>query len=203
MRSGILPADVIDHGRLFVASPSIRSVFSLHLLLNECSVHVTGAQTPLQSEFGPSDKHYHVKPRRRAQGLRRGAYASPTSPYMRLIMLNFHRACCWTSCSVFACDYLRLHAQEDPDSRYTFSSPARDAPETEICREGKDKGRKCISVRPPADGEKTLRRPLLTLTCTTAVHARVSAAHALDQDVRSHAGASALSAAVLSANLRA
>ncbi|KZT11420.1 uncharacterized protein LAESUDRAFT_755073 [Laetiporus sulphureus 93-53] len=43
-------------------------------------------------------------------------------------------------------DELKAFVAEDPESRYTFSSPARDAPETEICREGKDKGRKCISL---------------------------------------------------------
>ncbi|KAL7283295.1 hypothetical protein ACG7TL_002724 [Trametes sanguinea] len=37
-------------------------------------------------------------------------------------------------------------AQEDPNSVYTFDS-ARDAPRSEICREGKEKGRKCIQVR--------------------------------------------------------
>ena len=36
--------------------------------------------------------------------------------------------------------------QEDPNSRYTFDSE-RDAPQSELCREGKEKGRKCIMVR--------------------------------------------------------
>ncbi|KAI0807145.1 hypothetical protein C8Q74DRAFT_1226111 [Fomes fomentarius] len=35
---------------------------------------------------------------------------------------------------------------EDPDSRYTFDSE-RDAPQSELCREGKDKGRKCIMMQ--------------------------------------------------------
>lgn len=42
--------------------------------------------------------------------------------------------------------------QEDPDTRYTFDSE-RDAPQSEICREGRDKAHTCITVRP---------RPLLT-----------------------------------------
>ena len=36
--------------------------------------------------------------------------------------------------------------QEDPNSVYTFDSE-RDAPKSELCREGKEKGRKCIEVR--------------------------------------------------------
>ncbi|KAL1947715.1 hypothetical protein VTO73DRAFT_13439 [Trametes versicolor] len=34
---------------------------------------------------------------------------------------------------------------EDPNSTYTFDGE-RDAPRSEICREGKEKGRKCIEM---------------------------------------------------------
>ncbi|KAI0637091.1 hypothetical protein C8Q77DRAFT_1269696 [Trametes polyzona] len=34
---------------------------------------------------------------------------------------------------------------EDPNSVYTFDSE-RDAPRSELCREGKEKGRKCIQM---------------------------------------------------------
>ena len=43
----------------------------------------------------------------------------------------------------------RATFQEDPNSRYSFDSE-RDAPKSEICREGKEKNRKCITVRPHA-----------------------------------------------------
>ena len=45
--------------------------------------------------------------------------------------------------------YLMLCAtttQEDPNSVYTFDSE-RDAPQSEFCREGKERDRKCIMVR--------------------------------------------------------
>ena len=38
--------------------------------------------------------------------------------------------------------------QEDPQSKYTFNSE-RDAPESELCREGDKLSRKCIMVRSP------------------------------------------------------
>ncbi|OSD01636.1 hypothetical protein PYCCODRAFT_1468509 [Trametes coccinea BRFM310] len=40
---------------------------------------------------------------------------------------------------------LKEFIAEDPNSVYTFDS-ARDAPRSEICREGKEKGRKCIQM---------------------------------------------------------
>lgn len=36
--------------------------------------------------------------------------------------------------------------KQDPDSKYSFNSD-RDAPQAEICREGKNLSRKCITVR--------------------------------------------------------
>ncbi|GBE82356.1 hypothetical protein BKA93DRAFT_724475 [Sparassis latifolia] len=42
-------------------------------------------------------------------------------------------------------DELKAFIAEDPDSRYTFHSE-RDASQSEICREGKDKERKCIML---------------------------------------------------------
>ncbi|KAH9946215.1 uncharacterized protein BXZ73DRAFT_73028 [Epithele typhae] len=41
---------------------------------------------------------------------------------------------------------LKDFVAEDPDSRYTFDSE-RGAPKSEIFREGKEKGRKCIMVQ--------------------------------------------------------
>ncbi|KAI0747998.1 hypothetical protein C8Q80DRAFT_1270447 [Daedaleopsis nitida] len=41
---------------------------------------------------------------------------------------------------------LKDFVAEDPNSRYTFNSE-RDAPQSELCREGKDKGRKCIMMQ--------------------------------------------------------
>lgn len=48
----------------------------------------------------------------------------------------------------------RQFLQQDPDSKYIFDSD-RDAPQAEICREGKKLNRKCITVRP--------RRPVARL----------------------------------------
>ncbi|PCH38267.1 hypothetical protein WOLCODRAFT_149213 [Wolfiporia cocos MD-104 SS10] len=42
-------------------------------------------------------------------------------------------------------DQLKAFIAEDPDSRYTFDSE-RGAPQSEICREGREKGRKCITL---------------------------------------------------------
>jgi len=42
-------------------------------------------------------------------------------------------------------DDLKSFISEDPDSRYTFDSE-RGARQSEICREGKEKGRKCIML---------------------------------------------------------
>ena len=39
-----------------------------------------------------------------------------------------------------------MRGQEDPKAKYTFNSE-RDAPESEICREGDKLSRKCIMVR--------------------------------------------------------
>ncbi|KAI0957631.1 hypothetical protein AcW1_005959 [Taiwanofungus camphoratus] len=41
---------------------------------------------------------------------------------------------------------LKAFISEDPDSQYTFESE-RDVPRSEICREGKDKGPKCITLQ--------------------------------------------------------
>ncbi|KAM5539005.1 hypothetical protein V8D89_007228 [Ganoderma adspersum] len=41
---------------------------------------------------------------------------------------------------------LKEFIAEDPNSTYTFDSE-RGAPLSELCREGKDKGRKCIMLR--------------------------------------------------------
>ncbi|KAH9951302.1 hypothetical protein B0H21DRAFT_275728 [Amylocystis lapponica] len=42
-------------------------------------------------------------------------------------------------------DILKAFIAEDPDSRYTFHSE-RNATESELCREGKEKSRKCIML---------------------------------------------------------
>ncbi|TBU32367.1 hypothetical protein BD311DRAFT_785871 [Dichomitus squalens] len=41
---------------------------------------------------------------------------------------------------------LKEFITEDPDFAYTFDSE-RDAPQSELCREGKDKGRECIMLQ--------------------------------------------------------
>ncbi|KAI0781061.1 hypothetical protein BD413DRAFT_600511 [Trametes elegans] len=43
-------------------------------------------------------------------------------------------------------EVLKEFIAEDPNSVYTFDSE-RDAPQSEICREGKEKGRKCIQMQ--------------------------------------------------------
>ncbi|OBZ75705.1 putative pyridoxal 5'-phosphate synthase subunit PDX1 [Grifola frondosa] len=74
-------------------------------------------------------------------------------------------------------DVLKSFIAEDPDSRYTFASE-RDAPQSEICREGKDKGRKCIMVRWTAD--------ILLEAFETICHSLD--ANALNEVVRGYAG---------------
>ncbi|KAH8108179.1 hypothetical protein BXZ70DRAFT_1003576 [Cristinia sonorae] len=43
-------------------------------------------------------------------------------------------------------DHLKSFVAEDPDSKYTFDSE-RDAPQSEICREGKKLSRKCVTLK--------------------------------------------------------
>ncbi|KAF9820177.1 hypothetical protein IEO21_01610 [Rhodonia placenta] len=42
-------------------------------------------------------------------------------------------------------EQLKTFISEDPDSHYTFDSE-RGAARSEVCREGKEKGRKCITL---------------------------------------------------------
>ncbi|KAI0736944.1 hypothetical protein C8Q72DRAFT_879358 [Fomitopsis betulina] len=42
-------------------------------------------------------------------------------------------------------EQLKAFVAEDPNSRYSFDSE-RDAPQSEICREGHDKSRNCITL---------------------------------------------------------
>lgn len=67
--------------------------------------------------------------------------------------------------------------QEDPQSNYTFDSE-RDAPVSELCRDGKNLSKKCIMVRDT---------PFIHLTPSSLMCPADTAA--FNEDVPSYAGA--------------
>ena len=84
-------------------------------------------------------------------------------------------------------DSVFVTQQEDPQSRYTFDSEKRDAPEVEICREGDKLSRKCIQAS----------RATLVLNNGWDASAHPGngpiGSYAFDEDVPSNAGAYAAS----------
>ncbi|TCD65617.1 hypothetical protein EIP91_002422 [Steccherinum ochraceum] len=44
-------------------------------------------------------------------------------------------------------DQLKSFVADDPNSKYAFDSVERDAPQSEICREGNKLSRKCITLK--------------------------------------------------------
>ena len=89
--------------------------------------------------------------------------------------------CNFKSGSVSHCLNSRvLDHQEDPQSKYTFDSVERDAPECEFCREGDKLSRKCIQVSSCA---LVFARP--------GLHGRylnLADTHAFNSTVQNHAG---------------